>query len=109
MVVSGQVSIIHIGVIGASDVTRVVKAVPRGLLHKKDGVSGQEAVRVWGRVWVPQVSPYSPQSPGQAGQHLSAVPAGGAGVASGSCCWVLGWEGAPAEDRAIRRAAGWPG
>ena len=46
MVVGAQVPIIHVGIIGAPDVAGVVKAVPRGLLHKRYGgdLSGPEQV-----------------------------------------------------------------
>lgn len=50
MVVGGQVVIILVGVIGARDIARVVKAEPCGLLHKRDrgDLSGEEGVGTWG-------------------------------------------------------------
>lgn len=56
MVVGGQVSVIHVRLRGAQDIAKVVKAVPCGLLHKRErrGMSGQEGVGIWDGVGYPR-------------------------------------------------------
>lgn len=55
--------IILVGVIGARDIARVVKAEPCGLLHKRDrgDLSGEEGVGTWGEAGRPRphLAPHS--------------------------------------------------